>query len=154
MDTFNSKMWLQFLSAGLAFCTTTLVLFIFLSCGKKHSIFQPQCKSITFDESLFLSGQGDEFDFAKVSIIDDCLHIVIRYGGGCGSIVTSLVDSNEDGNPKLLERNLKLILKDNDPCEASITKKVSFDLKNIQVTGKNEIRLNIMGWPTAILYNY
>ena len=154
MDTFNSKMWLQFPLVGFAFCTTTLVLLTFLSCEKKDSTIQPECKSITFDESLFLSGQGDEFDFAEVSIIDDCLHIVIRYGGGCGGIVTSLIDSDEAGSPKPLERNLKLILRDNDPCEASITKKVSFDLKNIQVTGKNEIRLNIMGWPTPVLYNY
>lgn len=124
-----------------------------LSCAKNKVVY-PQCQPIAVDRSLFFSSQGDDFDFEEVNIEGDCLEITIRYGGGCGSIIASLIDSGDIRDSQPLMRNLRLVLADRDPCEASVTKKFSYDLTRIREPDQNIIRLDLLGWPIPIYYDY
>ena len=123
-------------------------------CHENDSPLEERCLPIVIDKSLFLNSHGDDFDFEKISLVGDCLEISIRYAGGCGDIIATMVDSGDIDDSILFKRNLRLVIEDNDPCEASITKTLSYDLMGIQVAEINEIRLEISGWPNPIIYKY
>ena len=130
-----------------------LVLSLMGGCQETNDLEQ-RCDPIVIDKSLFLESQGDDFLFEKIDLVGDCLEISFRYAGGCGDIITTMVDSGDIDDSLQFRRFLRFVLEDNDPCEALITKTVSYDLVGIQVAEKKEIRLDISGWPTSIFYKY
>lgn len=137
----------QQLWAGLIF------LLPLLGACQKESEINNDCQSITINNSLFLDASGDEFTFEYIGLSGDCLEATIRYSGGCGNITASLVaGAKSESNPTHI--TLRLLLKDNDPCEASVVDKVSFDLKKIRDLSYNEMTINIIGWPDAVIYKY
>lgn len=90
----------------------------------------------------------------SLEIMDDCLVVVFSASGCDGNTwEVKLVDSEEifESNPP--QRNLKLFLKNQEDCEAFITKEMSFDISNLQVDG-NQVRLNITNAEENILYEY
>ncbi len=131
-----------------------LVLLLFGGCQENNGLPEQGCQSLVIDKLLFLSSQRDNFEFEEINLVGDCLEVTIRYAGGCGDIQTSMIDSGDIEKLPQTRRQLRLILDDNDPCEASITKSLSFDLVEIQVPEVKEIYLNISGWPTPVLYKY
>lgn len=51
------------------------------------------------------------------------------------------------------QRQVKLSLKNDELCEAFISKELTFDISNLQVEG-NELQLNFMNSNESILYEY
>lgn len=131
-----------------------LVLSLLVGCQENNDLLEQRCQSIVIDKLLFLSSRTDNYKFEKINVVENCLEVTIRYAGGCGDIVTSMVDSEDIEELPQLTRHLSLDLEDNDPCEALITKSVSYDLVEIQVPEAKEIYLDISGWPTPVLYKY
>ena len=82
------------------------------------------------------------------------MNITIQYGGGCGNIELKLIDSEMILESYPVQRNIRLSLKDEDYCKALITKELSFDLTPIQISGYNQIILDISTWNEPILYTY
>jgi protein involved in sex pheromone biosynthesis len=110
--------------------------------------------TIIIDNSLYANAPDDEFDFADVQIINDSIHLTIRYGGGCGEVEFKLIDSEAIMESYPVQRNIRLSLKDEDTCEALITEELSFDLTPIKVTGSTIISINLTGWEDALIYEY
>ena len=111
-------------------------------------------KEILVDKTLFANAPNDPFDFKDVEIIQNCLKLTIQYGGGCGDIELELIDSEIVMKSNPVQRNIRLSFKDTDPCEAYITKEISFDLTSIQSSEYNQIILNLTNWGESILYSY
>ncbi|MDC1539543.1 hypothetical protein N8480_02595 [Flavobacteriaceae bacterium] len=64
-----------------------------------------------------------------------------------------LIDSEDilESNPP--QRNLRLSLKNEELCEAYITKELTFDISNLQVDG-NKVQLNLTNSDKNILHEY
>ncbi len=128
-------------------------ILLLCACQEDDAILEDDCKQVVVDNDLFASSEGDDFDFEDINLDGNCLVLMIRYGGGCGSIATALIDAGDfEGVPP--RRSLRLKLEDNDPCEALITNTTSFDLTEIQLADEDEILLDIAGWPSPIIYLY
>lgn len=131
-----------------------LILCLLVIAGCQKDSTKNHHQKVVIDPVSFQDQQSDDFEFVDVRVFGDSLGVTIRYGGGCGNILTSLIDSGILTDTHPVQRNLRLILEDNDPCEAWLETEISFELINLRVADTNEVALNIAGWPTPILYTY
>ena len=132
-----------------------LVLGIF-SCGNKDD----DNNSINCDKEVVIS--NDEYDTApnddltitQLEIIEDCLKINFSASGCSGDTwVLKLVDSGNIAESQPPQRTLRLSLKDEEECEAFISREMTFDISDLMVDG-NQVLLNISNSGDQILYEY
>ena len=93
--------------------------------------------------SVYSKLPSDPFTINNAKIEDDCLHISVSFSGGCAAHEFIMKYSDLPGFDKY-DYNGKLTLGHNshgDMCEAYITQTVSFDLKPLQNTESDMIRL-------------
>lgn len=100
---------------------------------------------------------SDPFTISDVEMSDNCLTATIQYGGGCDDDLVSfgLLGSTAAfpfSLPALLE--MKIILDDDDQCEALVTKEISFDLSPLEEAGYNNINIALDGWNAVMAYQY
>ena len=106
------------------------------------------------DSTLFINAANDSFFFKKVEIVEDCLKLTIQYGGGCGDVEVNLFDSGAIAKSNPPQRYIRLSFKDNDSCEALITKDYVFDLSPIRVNNIEVVKLNLTNWDEQLEYSY
>jgi hypothetical protein len=110
-------------------------------------------------ETLISSDQysnapADPLTINRLEIEDNCLKINFSSGGCSGSSwKIKLIDSEAILKSNPPQRNLRLSLKDEELCEAWITKELSFDLSKLQLDG-DKVILNITNAGESILYKY
>jgi hypothetical protein len=120
-------------------------LLVLLSACKKEDLQQgADCQPYATVQPTF----ADDVTVTSARIVDDCLELVVGYGGGCeahefalywdGQVVTSLpgsiiVELHHDGNGDL--------------CEAYLTDSLHFDLSGIQAAtnGISSIDVTVNG---------
>ena len=111
-----------------------------------------KCQAINRDETL-LNSPSDPFDIDSYEIIDDCLKITIRYGGGCGNVDLSLIPfASAEIFPLLLI--IKLVFDDEDYCKALVRREFCFDIKPLRVLGSSSVYLETEDLSIKILYEY
>ena len=106
------------------------------------------------DADLFRTAPQDDLIINALGIEDDC--VVFEFSAsGCdgGTWEIKLVDSGAVMESLPPQRNLILSLKNEEVCDAVITKVVSFDISNLQVEGDG-VRLNIINTAANVLYEY
>ncbi|WP_086477618.1 hypothetical protein [Arenibacter amylolyticus] len=89
-----------------------------------------------------------------LEIDNHCLKINYSSSGCSGdSWEVKLIDSGEimESNPP--QRTIRLSLKNEELCEAYITKEIRFNIRNLQVEG-NRVVLNITNADQQLLYEY
>jgi len=102
----------------------------------------------------FVNAPNDQLEINSLDINDNCLKINFSSGGCDGNTwELKLIDSGDiiESNPP--QRNLRLSLKNEELCEAYITKELTFDITNLRVDG-NKVQLNIINSNENILYEY
>ena len=103
------------------------------------------------DQDQFGNDSSDEFDIVDVMLDGDCLEIEFR-AGGCSGDTWELKfvgsEALDDSFPQ--QRSVRLILKDEEDCEAIISKIVSFDISDFKVLG-GDVILNLEGYEDGIL---
>ncbi len=109
---------------------------------------------IIISNTLYESAPNDPFYFESVKIVNDRLLVSINYGGGCGNIEYKLIDAGTIAESYPVQRMIRLSFKDDDSCEALISKTCSFDLSPIKANDYGKIRLNLDGWEEQLLYEY
>ncbi len=113
------------------------------------------CIKTIINKELYQNKQANNYTITSLSNYNGCLKIVIRYGGGCKKISVKLVDSGDIFESNPIQRNLKIILdNDNDLCEALIQKTFYFDISNLKIDNENKILLNFQGSKMTYLYKY
>ena len=102
----------------------------------------------------YLNASSDQLTINSLKITENCLKI--NFGSsGCSGDTWELkfIDSEDILESIPPQRNLRLSLKNEEECEAFITKELSFDISNLQVGG-NQVQLNITNSDDEILYEY
>ena len=113
-----------------------------------------RCESVAINKASFTGAHVDDFEFVDIVVNGDCMEITIRYGGGCGTTQHNLIDSEAIIDSYPPQRNIKLAFKDNDPCEAMVSKILYYDIRPIRVDGTSTIHLNVMDWSEPVRYEY
>lgn len=141
----------------------TLLTFCVLAvsnCGKSSSVIidppvAATCDNpVLIDADLYENAPSDEFLFQSATIDGNCLKMIVRYGGGCEAVTFQLIDAAAIMESLPVQRNIRLSLKDEDDCEALVTRELYYDLTPLQVEGNSKIILNLQGFPESLTYQY
>ncbi|NOQ27086.1 MAG: hypothetical protein GQ564_17125 [Bacteroidales bacterium] len=132
-----------------------LLCISFISCEKdddNNSLDYNQ--EVIISAILYNTAPSDFLTINNVVLRDDYLKINFSSGGCSGeSWEIKLIDADVILESYPPQRNLRLSLKNEELCEAYITKEISFDISELQVDG-NQVLLNINNFESQILYVY
>ncbi|PKV51185.1 hypothetical protein ATE84_3258 [Aquimarina sp. MAR_2010_214] len=133
-----------------------IVVFGFLACSSDDDNNNiSSCDQLTVISSKqYVDEPNHNLTINSLKINENCLKISFSSSGCSGdSWEVKLIDSEEilESNPP--KRNLRLSLKNEELCDAYITKEISFDILGLKVDG-NRVSLNIKNSDDQILYEY
>jgi heat shock protein HslJ len=112
------------------------------------------CRPVINDRTTFDALQSDDFDLLEVNALDQCLELLIGYGGGCKGIGVALIGSGDYAESEPPQLAVKIIVEDNDNCEAYIQEYFYFDVTDLQYEGSDALILNIAGWNEQVSVSY
>lgn len=102
----------------------------------------------------FVNAPADQITINSLEIIEDCLKINFSSSGCSGDTwQLKLIDSGKMLKSLPPQRILRLSFKNEEACEAFITKELSFDISKLQI-GEGPVQLNITNNDESILYTY
>ena len=114
---------------------------------------QSACREMMMLEKPLDSLRFDHYTIDSIAIREQCLEIVVSYGGGCGDATFDLYLTNrvmESMPPKTV---LYLTFTDNDACRSIVKKKLKFNLKPYKrFADRGGIYLKIAGTDKSVLY--
>ena len=112
-------------------------------------------KSAVEDATRFNQVSTNNYTITNVVLSEDCLEITVS-SSGCDpdNWTMNLIGAMSLATVSPPHVGVKVELINNEACLAVFQKTVSFDLKDFQWTGQNQVLLNIDGWNTPILYQY
>lgn len=132
---------------------TILLSLSFTSCKKDNNTFGCD-KQVVISADEYQSAPNNQLTINSLEINGDCLTISFSSGGCSGDTWELKLIADEAillSNPP--QRNLRLSLKNEELCEAYITKEIIFDISKLQLDG-NKVLLNITNSNDQILYEY
>ncbi len=116
-----------------------------LSCGGKAVI----------DGDLFANAPSDDLVINTVELNGNCLTMNYSASGCDGaSWELKLIGSMATTRSIPPQRPIRLSLKNEELCEAFITREVRFDISDFQIEGMQKVVLNIEGYNSQIVYEY
>lgn len=111
-------------------------------------------KQVVISADEYNTAPSDHLTVTSLEIDGDCLKIKFGSGGCSGDTwELKLIDSEAVLESDPPQRNLRLSLRNEELCEAYITKELAFDISILQVDG-NQVLLNITNSDDQILYEY
>jgi len=131
-------------------------LFALLACDKddNHANTINCDMEAIISSELYANAADDHLTINSLKINGDCLKINFSSSGCNGdSWVVKLIDSDDILESDPPQRNLRLSLKNEELCEAYLTKELTFDISDLRVDG-NQVKLNISNSDDSILYLY
>ena len=137
-----------------------LILFtsvLLISCEKPQNnsnACSDCCTTSIVNRTNFEGTPSDDFDISDAIINGDCLEITVRVGGGCGDLNFDLLAVNEVMESLPTQRNIRVILDDQDFCKAMLQKTISFDLSSLRTDKKGADILHLEGYSKSLVYNY
>ncbi|MGY5354752.1 hypothetical protein [Wenyingzhuangia sp. IMCC45467] len=135
--------------------TFLLIGFLISSCSDDNNGNLTNCDYETLiSAKQYQTAPSVQLKINSLEINGDCLKINFSSGGCSGNTwELKLIDSEDVLESDPPQRNLRLSLKNEELCEAYITKELTFDISNLQVDG-NKVQLNITNIEDSILYEY
>lgn len=134
-----------------------LIIFLLVSCSKSDEpeFTDSACDEIAIlDNNKFRNGNTENYSVENVTINGDCLEVEIVSGGCSGeNWEVTLVDAERIAESLPEQRDIKILLENNEACLAIVRKEFSFDLRPLRTTN-NEVLLNLENWDERILYEY
>lgn len=131
---------------------STLIGLTILSCSKNDE----NCDFVTLiNAEQYVNAPSNQVTINNLSINNNCLKINFSSSGCSGDAwELKLIDSETilESNPP--QRNLRLSLKNEELCEAYITKELTFDISNLKLDENNKVKLNLTNSDQSILYEY
>ena len=134
---------------------TLVLLLSLISCDKPNPNTN-SCEDSGYlvNTTLFSGITSDDFDISEAQIIGDCLEIGIRVGGGCGELNYSLIADEMVIETYPEKRMIRLILDDQDNCEALLYEKILFDISNFRTGKTGTVILLLEGFDDGLEYKY
>lgn len=116
---------------------------------------QSACDATTIiNADLYQNTTSGQVNIHSLKIEDNCLKINYSASGCDGnSWEIKLIDAAEILESYPPQRNLKLSIKNEELCDAVITKETSFDISNLKLD-ENKVVLNITDFDQGILFEY
>jgi hypothetical protein len=138
------------------FFISMLSLFSFISCTDKDNPDPLNCdRVIEIDADMFENAPDNNHTINTVAFEDNCLCIEFSASGCSGdSWEIQLIDADVILESFPVQRNIRISLKNEEVCEAWITRKLCFDISPLQLENYDRILLNLDGYPEQIEYNY
>ncbi len=133
-----------------------LVIFIiFTGCTKEKNDPQVCCsQQVIISENQYGETETENLTINNAEIIGNCLKINFSASGCSGnSWDVKLIASEAIMKSNPPKRTLKLSLRNEEFCEAYITKELAFDLSNLQDDG-DSIWILIANYDEELLYQY
>lgn len=144
-----------------------ITMFVLMSCDKDDDNSVKTAKTemndvrlvscgfkVLIDSELYRVGSDSPLVINNLELKDNCLKVNYSSGGCNGDTwEIQLIDSGGVSKSNPVQRYLKLSLKNEEECEAYITKEISFDISNLKDNGESSV-LNIEKWNTPIVYKY
>lgn len=133
--------------------TALFVCLIIVSCDDDNLSISCE-QEVIIDAGTYDTAPTDDLKINSLDIDGDCLRINYS-SSGCGgdTWILQLIDSDVILESFPPQRNLIFSLKNEELCEAYITRELTFDIINLQVNG-NQVLLNIKNTNDEILYEY
>ena len=111
-------------------------------------------KQVIISAAEYNTAPNDPLTINTLELNGDCLKINFSSTGCTGDTwELKLIDSEVILYLNPPQRDLRLSLKNEESCDAYITKELTFDVKTLRVDG-NQIILNITNSDDQILYEY
>ncbi len=117
-------------------------------------ILVENCLLAKNNHSLFESGESDPFKILQVKQIEECLEVIISYAGGCKSVQLDLIGSGDYAESEPPQLMVRLILDDDDSCEALVTKRFYFNVEALQYSGSSSLILNMNDYEEPVWITY
>lgn len=133
----------------------TIIGIIIFNCDDNDKRSNPCDANTLISATDYENAPSDQLAINSLEINGNCLKINFSSGGCDGnSWELKLIDSEGILKSNPPQRNLRLSLKNEELCEAYITKELTFDISNLQVDG-NKVQLNLTNSENLnILYEY
>lgn len=133
----------------------TLIGITILSCSNDDNGISNSCDLETIiSAEQYENAPSVQLNINSLEINGNCLKINFSSSGCSGDTwELKLIDSEVVLKSNPPQRNLRLSLKNQEACEAYITKELTFDISNLQVDGK-KVQLNLTNSNDNILYEY
>ena len=115
------------------------------------------------DCDRFAIADNDEYDNANSAFFQivnaevngDCLNVEISASGCSGdSWALELFSSLDIMESLPVQRNIRAVLINDEACLAVFVRIFSFDLRNLQVEGEQQVSFNLLDYSEPILYSY
>ncbi len=132
-----------------------IIIFTSLSSCDKGDDNSINCdKQVIISAAEYNTAPNDPLTINTLELNGDCLKINFSSTGCTGDTwELKLIDSEVILYLNPPQRDLRLSLKNDELCDAYITKELTFDVKTLRVDG-NQIILNITNSDDQILYEY
>lgn len=125
--------------------------------GKEYTFLrmsEETCRPVINDRTAFNAAKSDDFDLLEVNVLDQCLELLIGYGGGCKGIGVAVIGGGDYAESEPPQLAVKIIVEDNDNCEAYIREYFYFDVTDLKYEGSDALILNIEGWSEQVRVSY
>jgi len=124
-------------------------------CDEDNEIETPCGQSVIIDSGFYDTAESSLYNLISAEIEGNCLTINISASGCDGNSWSMvLVDSGAVAESSPEQRFLKFVFTNEEVCLAVFSQERSFDLSALQVSGSNEIILNIEDFPEPFTYAY
>ena len=112
------------------------------------------CQHVIISADEYQNAPDDALEIVNVELEGDCLVIHFESGGCDGnSWEIKLIDSEANMYSDPPQRNLRLSLKNEEPCDAVVTKAMAFNVSKLRLE-YDKIILNITNSGDQVLYEY
>jgi len=113
-----------------------------------------ECNELIVDREAYQNEESASYMIDTAFIAQDCLNIVFGSSGCSGSTwETSMIDSEQIMESYPIQRALRMVLKNQEMCQAYFIDTATFNLTKIR-TEDPSILLNINGYDHKLLYSY
>ena len=105
------------------------------------------------NQSIYRQTQTDHYTIEEAVIEGDNLTVTIQ-SSGCdgGSWQIRLVDSGGIAESYPVQRYIKIILENEELCDAIVTQTKTFDITSLQV--EDQLYFNLEGWADQLHYDF
>lgn len=112
-------------------------------------------QKVVVSSDQFEDATTSDFVFTDYSITEGCLELAYSTSGCDGSTWTvELIDSGSVMESYPPQRNIKMVLDNQELCQAVIRKETSFDISSLQVEGTDKVILHLENFDEDISYEY
>ncbi len=136
---------------------TLLMAFVLLACESDDNAPSSEICDVLAEisESRFNATDNTNYLIEEARIVGDCLEVQLQSGGCDGSTWSArLFDSGSIDDSLPPQRAIIIALKNNEECDALVSRSFSFELTPLQLANEESVLLLLTGWTPALEYDF